>query len=269
MPTLDEIPLGVLFCMFTGEPGTRKSTAALSFPKPMYIFDVDQKIESLIKPMLAWGINPKEVTFDPYKDFSSIENRLKSFQQSCPYKTIVLDSITSIGDVTNQQILIAKSGTTTSSGAEKGGRVGGIPINTLEDYKAESSALGSLMTKAKDICKYHKVNVVVIAHVVGERDIKLGSKNSYTSRTIITGGKQISGKIPAYCPEIYFFEVIRAMEENQEGTYALTTIHTGTDFARTALPLDRVIKFNNDPLYDKFLLPAINKQKEQVNQNKK
>jgi hypothetical protein len=37
------------------------------------------------------------------------------------------------------------------------------------------------------------------------------------------------------------------------------TVHTGNDYARTSLPLPQEIAFNNEPLYDRFVLPAINK----------
>ena len=64
MPTLDSVSSEILFCLFCGEPGTRKSTCALSFPKPIYFFDFDQKMEALHLPSRAWNVDPKDVTFD-------------------------------------------------------------------------------------------------------------------------------------------------------------------------------------------------------------
>ena len=45
MPTMDSVTFfDALYCMFKGEPGTRKSTQALSFPGPQYWFSWDRKM---------------------------------------------------------------------------------------------------------------------------------------------------------------------------------------------------------------------------------
>jgi hypothetical protein len=243
--------------MFKGEPGTRKSTQALSYPKPLYYFDTDQKMDALQLPMRAWGIKPSEVHFDSYVDYSSIRSKLESLQRTCPYKTIVVDSITSAADVINRQTIKAKSGTTTTSGQEKGMKIGGISVNSIEDYKAEASAFQEIIALTKDIHNYHKVNIILIAHVIGERKME-GNSNTHFARIIVTGGKIISAKIPAYCSEIYHFNVENV---GQGGRYGLKTQHTGDDFARTSLPLESTISFGEEPLYDKYIKPAIDKLK--------
>jgi hypothetical protein len=55
MPTLDNVRVDSLFSMFKGEPGTRKSTAALSYPTPHFWISTDQKMESLVLPAKRWG----------------------------------------------------------------------------------------------------------------------------------------------------------------------------------------------------------------------
>jgi hypothetical protein len=42
------------------------------------------------------------------------------------------------------------------------------------------------------------------------------------------------------------------------GQYAITTENPGEDFARTALNLPKEIVIGDDPLYTKYILPAIN-----------
>src|SRR5260221_13792247 len=116
MPTLADVSDDTLFCLFKGEPGTRKSTEALSFPLPQYWISTDQKMGALKIPMKEWGIDRKQVHYDDFIDWNSIRVKLEQLQVSCPYKTIIADSITSIGDVTNRQTRIAKSGPTTKSG---------------------------------------------------------------------------------------------------------------------------------------------------------
>jgi hypothetical protein len=70
MPTLDQASIEVLFSMLKGEPGTRKSTTALSYPKPQYWFLTDQNMEEITLPMKRWGVNPKEIEYDDYTDWS-------------------------------------------------------------------------------------------------------------------------------------------------------------------------------------------------------
>jgi hypothetical protein len=261
MPTLESIDPSILYCMFKGEPGTRKSTSALSFPTPQYWFSYDGKMESLLLPMRHWGLDPKEITYDDYNDWNGGRKKLEEFRLNCPYKTIVIDSITSVGDAINRQTLKLKSGTTKNDGGEAGKRIAGIPVNTIEDFNAETSALQELVALTKDIHKYHKINVVLIAHII-QTEQRTPDGKTHMSRLIVTGGKKIAAKMPAYCTEIYHFNIEGGFEVGKGGSYTILTAHTGDDFARTSLPLDGTITIGNDSLYDKYLVPAISKMKE-------
>ena len=76
----------------------------------------------------------------------------------------------------------------------------------------------------------------------------------------MTGGDKISAKISSYMTEVYHFNVKTGFNADEgDDKYALITRHTGNDFARTSLPIPREIVFNDDPLYDKYILPGINK----------
>lgn len=258
MPTLDQASIDVLFTMLKGEPGTRKSTQALSWPTPQYWISTDQKMEALTLPMKRWGINPKEVTYDDYKDWSAPRNKLEQLQVNCPFKTIVVDSITSIGDCMNRETIKQKR---SSEGGGK--KVGNIYVPGFEEFNAEASAFQELVALLKDIHKFHKVNIILIAHVVGQRaKSDDGNKLTHHSRVIITGGDKISGKIASYMTEVYHFNIESDFNvDSGEGKFGLFTQHTGNDYARTSLPLERKILFNNDPLYDKWIAPAIGKLK--------
>lgn len=253
--TLIQFPL----TMLKGEPGLRKSTCALSYPKPQYWISTDKKMESLILPMKRWGIKNTDVQFDDYDNWSAPEGKLKQLQTNCPFKTIIVDSLTSIGDGVNRQTKHTKK-------ADGGGKViAGINTNSIEDYNAEASAFQDLMFMLKDINKYHKVHVIVIAHVVGQRKDDANNKLTHHSRVIITGGDKISGKIASYCTEVYHFNVKAGFEESSEGEYSLFTTHTGNDYARTSLPLPKIITFNDKPLFTNWVEPAIKKLMEQTN----
>lgn len=255
MPTMENIKLDSLYCLFKGEPGTRKSTQALSFPKPQYWFSFDEKMEALKLPMKLWGINPKDITYDDYNDWNKAEEKLKRFQVECPFKTIVVDTVTSMGDATNSQTLKIKSGTTTQAGAEAGKRIAGIPVNTMEDFNAETAVFQSLLKLTKDISKFHKVNIILIAHVI-QTDYKSPNGVTHVSRSIVTGVKKIAAKIPGRCHEVYHFNM---KGDFTDKLYSVLTTHSGDDFARTILPLEKEIVFGDLPLYDKYIIPAMKK----------
>jgi hypothetical protein len=259
--TLDEADPSIAYAMFKGEPGTRKSTCALSYPKPQYWFSWDRKMNGILIPALNWKVNPKEIVADDYSDWNTPRAQLEKFQVRCPYKTLVFDSLTSMCDMTLNQTLSLKRGTVRESGKAAGKQVAGITVNEIEDYGAEAAALQELIALTKDIHKYHKVNIILIAHVVQAEYRNTVTNQTHVSRTIITAGKKIAPKIPAYCGEVYHFNIKKGFSADEEGKYSLLTVHTGDDFARTALPLDKEIVFGDEPLYDKWIAPAITKLK--------
>lgn len=257
MPTMESVGFDALYCMFKGEPGTRKSTQALSFPGPQYWFSWDRKMNGIKLPMRRWGIDPKHVTFDDYDDWTAPKKKLEQLQVNCPYKTIVCDSLTSMADMTLRQTTRLKYGVTRSSGAQAGKLIAGIAVNEIEDYNAESAALQELIALTKDINAYHKVNIILVAHVVKAEYRDTTKKTTHISRQIVTAGKNVAAKIPAYCGEVYHFNIKSGMQEGSGGDYTLLTEHTGDDFARSALGLDKEIVFNDKPLYETYIKPAI------------
>jgi len=262
MPTMENTNFDALYVMLKGEPGTRKSTQALSFPGPQYWFSWDRKMNGIYLPMKKWGIDPKTIKYQDYSDWTEPRKQLEKFQVDCPYRTLVFDSITSMADMTLRQTVKAKYGVTRQSGAAAGKLIAGIAVNEIEDYNAESAALQELIALTKDICAFHKVNIILIAHVVQAEYRNTTNNTTHVSRTIVTAGKKVAPKIPAYCGEVYHFNIKKGFVEGAGGDYSLLTEHTGDDFARTALGLDREIVFGDKPLYDSYIKPAITKMKE-------
>jgi AAA domain len=268
MPTMKTLDPTYQFYMFKGEPGTRKSTAALSFPTPQYWFDWDLKMQSMLVPMYKWGINPEDVVYDNYMDWDKARKKLEEFTTKCKhpdgrkYETIVIDSFTSGMDMTLRQTLSFKGGQVRKSGQAAGKTIANIPINEIEDYNAESSAANEMIALLKDIATFHKLNVIIIAHVMEVTFKGLNGETSM-SRTIVTAGKRVAAKLPGYCSEVYHFDIEKSLSSSVPGDYTCITENTGEDFARTGLELPRRIKFNEKPLYKDFLAPAIAKLKAQ------
>jgi hypothetical protein len=166
-----------------------------------------------------------------------------------------------MADMTLRQTVKAKYGMTRQSGAQAGKLIAGIAVNEIEDYNAESAALQELIALTKDINAFHKVNIILIAHVVQAEYRNTTNNTTHISRTIVTAGKKVAPKIPAYCGEVYHFNIKKGFIEGQGGDYSLLTEHTGDDFARSALGLDREIVFGDKPLYETYITPAITKLK--------
>lgn len=253
-PTLDNVKLDALFTMFKGEPGTRKSTSALSYPTPQFWISTDRKMEALQLPAKRWGVSMKDVNYEDYTDWDKPRTKLEQLQTRCPYKTIIVDSVTSLGDSMTSQVRKFKKG------GDGGKKIGGISVSGFEEYNAEASAFQELIALLKDIHGYHGVHVILIAHVVGQRKGDDNNNLTHHARVIITGGDKIAGKLASYMTEVYHFNVESAMNvDSGEGKYGIFTTHTGNDYARTSLPLDRRILFNNQPLYERWIKPAIEK----------
>src|SRR5215204_1769846 len=249
MSTLESLDPSILFVMMKGEPGTRKSTCALSFPTPQYWFSWDRKMNGLLIPMRNWGIDPKLIVFDDYDNYDKGRIKMEQLQVNCPYKTIIVDSITTAADASLRQVRKGK-------GTAK--KVHTIPVDGLEEFNAEAASLSEMVALLKDIHTFHKVNVILIAHEL-QVDYKSVTGETHMSRTIVTAAKKIAAKRHAGCGEVYHHNMKKGFEADASGQYALFTEHTGDDFARTALPLDREIVFGGEQLYDKYLMPAIKK----------
>ncbi len=261
MPNMENVEFKALYTMFKGEPGLRKSTQALTYPGPQYWFSWDRKMDSIYLPLKKFGIDPTTIHYDDYDDWNKPKAQLEKFQTQCPYKTLVFDSLTSMADMTLRQTVKAKYGVKRASGSAAGKLIAGIAVNEIEDYNAESAALQELIALTKDICKYHKINVILIAHVVQAEYRNTTNNTTHVSRTIVTAGKKVAPKIPAYCDEVYHFNKEGSFAPGEGGEYALLTEHTGDDFARTGLGLPGKIVFNDKPLYQTWIAPAIEELK--------
>jgi hypothetical protein len=213
-------------------------------------------MDALRLPMRAWGLDPKTIDYDKYTDWDAAVKKLEGFRLNCKYKTIVIDSITSLADASIRQTLKFKG----SSGGGK--KIGTIPVGGFDEYNAEAAVLNELIALTKDIQEYHKINVILIGHII-QKEVKGPNNTTHMSRILVTAGKTPAQKIPAYCSEIYHFNIeAPGMAVGSSVNYGLKTTHTGDDFARSSLPLDGEIIFGNDQLYQKWISPAISKMNE-------
>lgn len=213
-------------------------------------------MEAMNLPAKKWGIKMRDIHYDDYTDWMKPQAKLEQLQVNCPFKTIIVDSITSMGDAMTSQVRKMKA-----KGEGGGKKIGGIAVSGLEEFNAESGAFKDMIALLKDIHKFHKVHIVLIAHVVGQRKDNEGDSSTHHSRIIVSGAAQISAKIASYVTEAYHFNIQKGFNtDTSDSKFSLYTRHMGNDYARTSLPLAQQIDFNDDPLYEKWILPAIIRQ---------
>ena len=254
-----------------GEPDTRKTSALASFPGKKLWVDRDRKSEALVVPInLGNDSRGGRIAHDDIdvfvpdraKQILTLLDKLVEQGDDCQYANIVLDSFTTVIETelraiahkkakaaanSNAQTVINSDGSRAKNkGQAKEARlVGGIPINSIEDYKAETGLIVDIIDRAHLI----QANFFLICHVVVWTGEGLRG-TSKTKRQFFTGGKKATALLPALFSEIWHFEKeTSGFGEDAENKYWVHFQSTDEDIARTALGIQKPINFTNKSLY--------------------
>lgn len=238
MPNTKDIVLGGRgMYLFIGENGSGKTCAAASFPTPIKFFDFDGRMKP-VKLMYP----DKDVDYDTYgpNNFQSFKADLESLQNFCKFKTIVIDSITSLSVTLINYQLKFRSG-------EGGKKVaGGILVTGWDEINGETVVISQVL----DVCKVLPCNVIFTAHPINRTEIIKGV--SVRSRSIVAYGNKVSSIVPGYFDEVYSFQIEPPISTNDKAKRFILTQHIGEDFAKTALPVPNKIDFTDKSLYDEI-----------------
>lgn len=228
----------------TGEPSTGKSSAMITYPRPIYIFDFEQRMRSVIPYANMLGIPLSEIEVETYSDWNSAISKLRGWKSSCPYKTIGFDSFTSMADTILAQVIAVK-------GMEKGSqtkRVGNIQVSSLEDYSAESGAFGEWI----QLMRMVPANVVANAHLIVTEVQDATNKKVTIQRSLLTGGKKIAAKIPAYVDYVFNFSLRPNVDASKPPERLVYTQSNGVDFAKSSATLPFVIEWTRKNFYEEL-----------------
>lgn len=249
MKATDYVDNKTLFVLGKGNPGDGKSISISSWLEqgPMYFFDFDGKIKAVIN---FWKKRNKallqNLEFDHFDDYNKAAEKLAGFiDNGHPYTGgVVIDTLTTGVDSILTQIHDVKGGSKKV--------IGGIAVNEIEDYNAESSALTRLVQDSK--FKLHKnlnTNFFMLAHVVAVESHDLKSNSKVVTRQLVTAGKKVAAKLPGYFDEIWHFYTETALDGSKEQRYKVTTQASGVDFARTScnLPITFDVTYPGRTLY--------------------
>lgn len=215
-----------------GQPGRGKTTAGLSFPSPMLIFDFDGKLDGPILFAKKMGIDLSKIEVETPVNWQQVVRILNQEESNPRFKSYGFDTLTSLADMLLSNIQDVKLG-------EKGGqvkRIGGVQVPGLEEFNAESAGIMDLLLFMKNV----KAHVWLSAHVIETKATTTGDDGKsriVVNRSLLTGGKKVAAKIPAYFPENYSLQIEPPISSGQMPKYFCFTTSNSEDYGRTGFAL--------------------------------
>ena len=194
-----------------GDYGTGKSVFASTFPTPGYVFDFDNRILSYRG--LNWDYDSFETSAKGWIKFEQTINTVAKDVLEGKYKTVILDSTTSLTDVAMERALQIDP-----RRSDEGGPIWNVHYQIVRNLV--EGKLHKLLTM--------KAHIILIGHWKVETDSKTGAILSIDP--LLTG--QLSTKVPGYFDEVY----CAATKTGQNGTrYILRTVPRGLYKARSTI----------------------------------
>jgi hypothetical protein len=182
------------------------------------------------------------IEYDRFTDFFSIHQKLEKLKEYCPYKTVIMSSLTSLARKSMNTMLATRTPAAKGSKGESKNR-GGIILHELEDFGGEANAIMMTLDALLVISLKFNTNIIMTAHII---EPLAGAFRSM--RVLLTGGKKVAAEIPVNFNEAYHFFVVTSggMEIGANDTdrrYVALTASVGIDWAATALGLSEKIDF--------------------------
>lgn len=229
-----------------GRASTRKTSAFVTFPRPLLLIDVDQKFDSILLHVdNKDGISVEEIKPHEFTKFKALLDDLED--NYCPYATVIIDSLTRVARLIENYCL---ENTRSASGKRSaGGDMGIIKIPGPGDFLAEAAALNTLIDWGFTI----PAHFILIGHIIEYQERKLGEEEPRTYQRMITGGNKIAAEIPTRFSEVYHFQTEPGYDSSTGTTftkYLCKTQDDGTNFARTSLGLSREIDFTGKNFFE-------------------
>lgn len=239
---LEELdPMSRLMCLFIGKPGSGKSVAIGSFPRPLYIYDFDGRIRALAN--FLGQKNTEGIEYGSYSadNFLEFKRHFESLQNDNKYKTVAISSLTTLANSAIRHII--------KSRGRAGKIIGGYSVSDLEDYGGEDAIIKTILEIAKTLT----CNFIIEAHIMvwPEKDPK--TNTSVMMSQLVTGGKKVAAVIPAYFDELYTFQQEVAILSGEAPKYKVYPYGDSAYPGKTMLKLPASIDQTGGKFYDTLM----------------
>jgi len=233
--------------VLAGQAGRGKTSAGLTFPLPMLIFDFDRKLDGPVLFAKKHGIDLSQIEVIQPKNWTEVVRVLNQNETSPKYKTFGFDTLTSMADLLLGVIQDNKE-------HEKAGqvkRIGGIQVPGLEEFNAESAGIMDVLIFMKEV----QANVWLSAHVIETKQTvtDAGRSRVVVNRSLLTGGKKVAAKIPGYFPENYSINIEPDAVVGKPPKIFVHTASNEEDYGRTGFDLPAKFEITNKLFYPTWL----------------
>lgn len=249
---------GGFFGLFVGRSGSGKSAAEVSFPDPIYVFDIDNRIMGglVAADWLGGEKKLKQIDFHNYtplpsSGFEAMDNKLGEFKKGAPLncpKSIFFDSIGTL----IQMLALDSQRLRGVVKAESGKIRGNVKFLHPDDYQYVYTVFRSLIFQFCIPMAKMGINIVFSGWIVDKWGRPTGG-NEFADQVIV--GEQLIGphklceEIPGFFDEIYYFRKRPPVGPHMPASY---TVEFKGEFARSVWPQLPVgqIDITNKSFYD-------------------
>ncbi len=263
MPQLSDVNIETAKFMgiFMGATKSGKKTAIASFPKPIYIFDLDGRINGIKG---SNHVSTDGITYDYYPPndkaitFDRITNQLRLFQQKAQqgqleYQTIAFCSFTGLTrNFMLDSVRLTHEIDIKTKTVIRGNYLDKLELAGPEDYKYESTATSNIVSYLRGL----PCHVIISAHMVPifGKPLKKNGEPDQFAESIKTGERiHLRDKISADI--LIYFDHVFSFKKQVIGDRILHKVrfrgeNEGTTFVQ--LP-DGEVEITNIPLYPKIM----------------
>lgn len=222
--------------------GSGKTCAAASFHKlgPMKFYDFDGRMNPVKKVF-----PDADIDYDTYsqKNIDQFCDEFDDLLTSCKWKTIVIDSITSLtlSIVTYQLRMKGLGGKVKMS-------KGGIVTTSWDEINGETTQMSVILDAAKAL----PCNVIFTAHPVKKTTIVEGEKPIISMETVAYGPK-IGSIIPSYFNEVHSIGIGKPINDKSPTPRYVYTGEREQFGCKTALPIPAKIDITHRTYYEALI----------------
>lgn len=264
----DAVIRPVLTLLSKGNQGSGKTIFSCSPSlRPTYVFNCEGRFDSVLT---YYKGNLKDLEYDDFPigtGYDKLDKKMDELVSRCEYNTVVMSSLTSFIYVILNHLIRAKAGQTRGQGNQQrpaGLKIGGIPVNELEDYNAEDSAIINDLISFFQQMKANGVNCILEAHITPYELswFEGGQKITKTIQQILTKGKKAPASVPAFFNEIWLFEKSYegVIVGKQSKRYAVNTSGSPLDDCKTSWDIEGFDFTNDKDPFGNLVLPQLSRE---------